>query len=152
MIHIYKIFRTWTHKRVFCKLKRPYFISWVNHGVYCGEIAHVLSRLHSRLFDSRGLLYYNRWTLISAWISNHMFSKVRGEITYPFPNCQPSQQLHHWSLGMDKWFQPALYNRSNYLFMLGLKLNHGSKMGPRRLFKNFVNLPMGILMHEHLSH
>ena len=27
------------------------------------------------------------------------------------------------SLGMDKWFDPTLYNVCNYLSMLGLKLN-----------------------------
>ena len=31
------------------------------------------------------------------------------------------QRLHRWSLGMDKWFHPTLYNECNYLSMLGLK-------------------------------
>ena len=39
------------------------------------------------------------------------------------------QRLHRWSLGMDKWFHPILYNGCNYLSMLGLKLNHVSKRG-----------------------
>ena len=38
-------------------------------------------------------------TLIPAWISNHMPCKVWDEITYPILNFQ---QLHCWSLGMDK--------------------------------------------------
>ena len=33
---------------------------------------------------SRGPFYWI--TLIPAWISNHMPTKVWGEITYPFPN------------------------------------------------------------------
>ena len=33
-----------------------------------------------------GNLCKHRLTLISAWISNHMLSKVFCEITYPFPN------------------------------------------------------------------
>ena len=41
------------------------------------------------------------------------------------------QWLHRWSLGMDKWFHPTLYNGRNYLSMLGLKLKHVSKRGPR---------------------
>ena len=35
-----------------------------------------------------------------------------------------------WSLGMDKQFNPTLYNECNYLSMLCLKLNHVNKMGP----------------------
>ena len=41
------------------------------------------------------------------------------------------QRLHRWSLGMDKSFHPMHYNGCNYLSMLGLKLNHVSKRGPR---------------------
>ena len=39
----------------------------------------------------RGTFYYHGLSLIPAWISNHMTSKVCDEITYLFPN-----------LGMDK--------------------------------------------------
>ena len=39
------------------------------------------------------------------------------------------QHLHHWSLGMDKLLHPIHYYGCNYLSMLGLKLNHVSKMG-----------------------
>ena len=37
--------------------------------------------------------------LITAWISNHMPSKVWDEIFYAFPNFNG---LHRWSLEMDK--------------------------------------------------
>ena len=40
------------------------------------------------------------------------------------------QQLHNWSLRMDKWFHPTLYQTCDYLSMLGLKWNRVSKMGP----------------------
>ena len=43
------------------------------------------------------------------------------------------QRLHLWSLGMDKWFHLTIYNGCNYLSILGLKLNHVSEKGPRRL-------------------
>ena len=42
------------------------------------------------------------------------------------------QRLHPWSLGMEKWFHPTLYNGCNYLSVLGLKLYHVRKRGPRR--------------------
>ena len=51
-------------------------------------------------FDLHGL------TLIPAWISNHMASKVWGEITIHFQ----TQRLRRWSLWM--------YNGCNYLSML----------------------------------
>ena len=41
------------------------------------------------------------------------------------------QRCNRWSLGMDKWFHPTLYWACDYLSMLGLKLNHVSKSGPR---------------------
>ena len=40
------------------------------------------------------------------------------------------QPLHHWSLRMDKYFHPILYNGCNHLYMLGLKLIHFSKGAP----------------------
>ena len=43
--------------------------------------------------------------------------------------CIP-EQLQRWSLGMDKYFHPTLYNGCSYLSMLWLKLNHVSKKGP----------------------
>ena len=39
--------------------------------------------------------------------------------------------LYHGSLGMDKSFHPTVYIGYNYLSMLGLKLIHVSKRGPR---------------------
>ena len=39
------------------------------------------------------------------------------------------QQLHHWSLGMDKWFDLTLYWAYDYLSILGLKLIHVSTRG-----------------------
>ena len=41
------------------------------------------------------------------------------------------QRCNRWSLRMDKLFHPIHYNGCNYLSMLGLKLNHVSKRGPR---------------------
>ena len=34
----------------------------------------------------RGAFYWHGLTVIPAWISNDVASKVWGEITYPFPN------------------------------------------------------------------
>ena len=36
-------------------------------------------------------------------------------------------KLHCWSLGMDKWFHPTLYNGCNYLSIQGLYLIHVGK-------------------------
>ena len=41
------------------------------------------------------------------------------------------QWWNSWSLEMDKWFHPTDYNECNYSSMLGFKLIHVSKMGPR---------------------
>ena len=40
------------------------------------------------------------------------------------------QCWNRWSLGMDELFHPTLFWACNYLYMLGLKLNHVSKRGP----------------------
>ena len=42
-------------------------------------------------------------------------------------------KCNRWSLGMDQWFHPTLYWACNYLSMLGLKLIHVSKLGPRSI-------------------
>ena len=45
----------------------------------------------------------NGLTLIPAWISKHMSSKVLDEITYPFLNFNGATvEVNRWSLGMDK--------------------------------------------------
>ena len=38
--------------------------------------------------------------------------------------------LHRWCLGIDRWCDPTLLNRCNYLSVEGLKLIHGSKGVP----------------------
>ena len=43
------------------------------------------------------------------------------------------QRCNRWNLGMDKQLHPTFYNGCNYLSMLGLKLNHVSKIGPSML-------------------
>ena len=39
------------------------------------------------------------------------------------------QRCNRWSLEMDKWFHPTLYQTGDYLSMLGLKLKRVSKRG-----------------------
>ena len=63
-----------------------------------------------------GPIYLRGLTVIPAWISNHMPSKVWDEIGHPFQN------LNGCKFWMDKQFHPILYNGCNYLSMLGLKL------------------------------
>ena len=41
------------------------------------------------------------------------------------------QRCNRWSLGMNTSYHTTLCHGCNYLSMLGLKLNHVSKMGPR---------------------
>ena len=41
---------------------------------------------------------------------------------------------------MNKWLHPTLYNGCNYLSMLGLKLNHVSKSGPRLFMSWFQSI------------
>ena len=93
------------------------------------------------------LLGHNELTLIPAWKSNHMPSKVWDEITYPFPNIKG---CNHWSLGMDKLFHRTIYNGCIFLSMLGLKLTHVSERGPWASFKyndHLSNFPgIGILI------
>ena len=50
--------------------------------------------------------------LVPAWISNHMPSEVRDEITFSFLQ---TQSVHCWNCGMDKDFIPCS-DICNYLF------------------------------------
>ena len=46
---------------------------------------------------SRGYFYWHGLTLIPAWISNHIPSKMWDEITYPFPNITgPTIEVWEW--------------------------------------------------------
>ena len=51
------------------------------------------------------------------------------------------QRYNRWSLWMDKWFHPTLYQACNYLSMLGLKLNHVSKRGHTSWTRQLIFLP-----------
>ena len=53
-------------------------------------------------------------------------------ITHPAKYWMKLQQSYHWSLGMDKPFHSTLYDGQTYLSLLGLKLIHVSKGGPRQ--------------------
>ena len=69
-------------------------------------------------------------TLILAWISNHMPSKICDEITYPVPNFNGcTVEVWEW---ISK-FIPQVYDGYIYLSMLGLDLVHVSKMGFKRV-------------------
>ena len=74
----------------------------------------------------------------AAWIGNHIYDNMWGEITYPFPNFK-------------KWKSnsiPLFIWACDYLSMLGLGLIHVSKMGPscqERACPHFVVVSRNIL-------
>ena len=91
--------------------------------------------------------YKHELTLIPAWISNHMSSKMQDELTYA-----SKQFLQHSSLGMHKWTHSILYNECSYLFVLRLKLFHASKRG-REYYDCFYCHCKGVInvyFHAHL--
>ena len=103
------------------------------HGIYCmniwiGDIKEVCAHnysprsIYGTPFPKQGS------TLIPTWISNHITSKDLEENYLSIPKLQ---LCNRWSLGMDKWFHPTLYNGCYYLSMLGFKLIHFDKRGPR---------------------
>ena len=86
------------------------------------------SAIHSYKY-TRDLFYWYGSTLIPAWISNHMRSKVWDKITYPLPNfIGATVEVWEWI----KKFHPTHYNGCNYLSMLGSKLIHVTKGAPGR--------------------
>ena len=62
---------------------------------------------------------------IAIWLSKYILSCL--------------QRRNRWSLGMDKYIHPACYNACNYLFLLGININHVSKMSQlvHRLWKTW---------------
>ena len=67
-------------------------------------------------------------TLIAAWISNHMPSKVWDEITYQFPNFNGyTVEVWEW---ISNFTTHVIITACDYLSMLGLKSIHVSKRGP----------------------
>ena len=92
--------------------------------------------------DDMGLLLYAGLTLIPAWISNYMPSKVRSGIIHPFPNFI-GVAVEVWN---GKVISPTLNNGCNYLCMLGLKLVHVSKSGGRCLIIASMIIMVKILL------
>ena len=45
-----------------------------------------ISRMRKYVLCARGPFYLHGLTLISTWISNHIYHKVEDEITYSFSN------------------------------------------------------------------
>ena len=71
--------------------------------------------------------FYHRLTLIPAWISNNIASKVWDEIAYPSPNVDGAA-VEIWKSIVD--FIPHFSNIGNRLPILGWKLTHISKRCP----------------------
>ena len=57
-------------------------------------------------------------TLIPACISNHILSKCGMKLL----NHSETEMATPLNLGFNKWFHPTLYNRCNYLSVVGVKL------------------------------
>ena len=81
------------------------------------------------------LIWINFISSMGKWL--HPLSCV-GEVTNPFPNFNGATvEVWEWISNFiphfirhDKWCHPTLYWASDYLSMLGLKLNHASKWAP----------------------
>ena len=89
----------------------PHIILWMR---YRASLVSSMYDFYSAFVISKGGHFLLSWInfKIPAWISNHMPSKVWGEIIHPFPNC------YHWSMGLDKQFHPTLHNGCNCLSIL----------------------------------
>ena len=73
--------------------------------------------------------YKHGLTLIPAWISDHILSKVWDEIIYPFSNFNDcTVEVGEWISNFIPHF--IFRNGCDYLSMLGSKLNQISKRGP----------------------
>ena len=95
-----------------------------SHVAWTKNAACVLLQIYSCVFymtcfttshifphkNYRGPVYIHGLTLILAWISNHLPSKVWDEITYPIPNFNGyTVEVWEW----DMLFHPTLYNGCN---------------------------------------
>ena len=83
---------------------------------------------HNFLEISWGLLYQHEFTLIPAWISNNIYYKSWGEITYPFANFNSATaEVLEWINNfIEHWFSWTF----DYLSMLELRLIHVGKRSP----------------------
>ena len=70
-------------------------------------------------------------------------------------NCLSIPKFHRckrWSFGIDKYFHPTLYNGRNYFSMLGWKLKHVSKIGPRAyLWAHYFNFRTEYVAFTHAN-
>ena len=76
-----------------------------------------------------------QWPILLTWIifnpSMDIWSHVQSSVGWNYLSIPKLQRWNRWSLGMDKLFHSTRYHGYNYLSMLGFKLIHVSKRGPR---------------------
>ena len=85
----------------------------------------------------RGPFYQNGLTLITAWISNYMSSKVWDEITYPFPNFNGvNVEVWEWIFNFITTFVMAIITYPCW----GLRLIHFSKRPPWTSWERLSNV------------
>ena len=65
-----------------------------------------------------------------TWNPPHIASSLAVEIPWWLARASQTSMAQQWSLGMNKQFNPTLYNGCNYLYMMGINSNYIDKMGP----------------------
>ena len=91
-----------------------YQSTWFNHCTCLNETANQQRPL---LID---MITFNPGIDTSCGVKRGMNWLIQSKI----------KRLHCWRLGIDRYFRHTLYNGCNYLCVVGLKWNHGSKRVP----------------------
>ena len=112
----------------------------LNHGVRWAEMWWVLAEkwrpyisIWCKLLDMCSCYKEDQWSFLLTWItifpSMDKSLHTQKSVGWKYLSIPKLQRYNRWSLGMDKLFHPILYNRYNYLPMLGLEIIHISKRG-----------------------
>ena len=89
--------------------------------------------------------------LLSTWFNFNLSMEkeppVWESVRWNYLSIPKLQRCNRWSLEMAMKFHPIFHNGFNYLSMLGTKLNHVSKMGPRKWYlwahnRNFTKITL----------
>ena len=117
---------------------RPFGTLVYIHSVVRRLITRPLEVSEAVRLDVGMVLFFLTW--INFNIRLDRLSLAQQSVRWHYLSVPNRQSVYRWSLGMDKWFHPIFYHGCKYLSMLGLKLNHVSKVAPcRRSIVDNVN-------------
>ena len=95
------------------------FLEWYSITTICTqETVWMWKTIHTLHFT---VVIWYQGPLLLTWVDSNLHmdkqSQAQLSVGWNYLSFPKLQRLHHWSLGMDKYFHPTIYNECNYLLI-----------------------------------